>query len=113
MDEAIGYFQQAIRIEPDDFQTHLSLCMALMQKQSWDEAIAAAREAIRCKPDLAEAHCNLGRALQALSTAVLLWELKVVEDEGLQLYRAIRWGHASTCFCKLLRTFYRTSLGVE
>ena len=42
----------------------MNLCIALMQKQSWDEAIAAAREAIRCKPDLPEAHCNLGHALQ-------------------------------------------------
>ncbi|MGO9244792.1 MAG: tetratricopeptide repeat protein [Verrucomicrobiia bacterium] len=60
---AIGHYQQAVRIKPDYDEAHYNLGMALAQSGRIEEAIAHYQQALRIKPDFAEAHNNLGIAL--------------------------------------------------
>jgi tetratricopeptide (TPR) repeat protein len=59
LDEAIAWFQEAIRIEPAAIH-YYSLGLALWKKGRLAEAIAANRRAVEVWRDYAEAHCNLG-----------------------------------------------------
>jgi tetratricopeptide (TPR) repeat protein len=62
-DEAMGHFQEAIRLNPDYAEAHYNLGVARARKNQIDEAISQFQEALRLKPDYAEAHINLGVAL--------------------------------------------------
>jgi tetratricopeptide (TPR) repeat protein len=62
-DEAIGQFQEALRLQPDPADAHYNLGVALASKGQVDEAIRQYQEALRLKPDHADAHNNLGVAL--------------------------------------------------
>ena len=62
-DEAIIQFQEAIRLKPDDANTHNDLGVVLGMKGQTDEAISQYREALRLKPDFADTGNNLGIAL--------------------------------------------------
>ncbi len=63
IDEAIGQYQEAIRLKPDNAKAYNNLGNALGRIGQIDEAIRQYREAIRLKPDYAEAYNNLGNAL--------------------------------------------------
>jgi tetratricopeptide (TPR) repeat protein len=62
--EAIGQFEQALRIKPDYADAHNNLGSALWQASRIQEAIKHYEQALRIKPDHAEAHNNLGIALE-------------------------------------------------
>ena len=61
--DAIGHYEQALRIKPDYAEAHSNLGNALEQAGKIGEAIAHYEQALRIKPDFAEAHNNLGSAL--------------------------------------------------
>jgi len=63
IDDAIGQYQQALRLEPGDACVHNNLGIALDKKGQTDGAIREYQEAVRLKPDYAEARYNLGVAL--------------------------------------------------
>jgi protein O-mannosyl-transferase len=62
-DEAIGEFQEAIRLKPDFAKAHDNLGTTLLGKGQINEAINEFQEAIHLAPDDADAHNNLGNAL--------------------------------------------------
>ncbi|MGO9244476.1 MAG: tetratricopeptide repeat protein [Verrucomicrobiia bacterium] len=64
IDDAIGHYEQALRIKPDDVKTHCNLGIALRQEGKIDDAIGQYEQALRIKPDYADAHNNLGTALR-------------------------------------------------
>jgi tetratricopeptide (TPR) repeat protein len=61
--EAIGQFQEAIRLKPDRADAHYNLGNALLNQGRTGEAIRQYQETIRLKPDDADVHLNLGAAL--------------------------------------------------
>jgi len=66
IEEAIGEFDVALRLEPDLADAHHNLALALLREGRVPEAIDQWEQALRIDPDYAEAHCNLGVALQQL-----------------------------------------------
>ena len=63
IEEAIGQYEQALRIEPDRADTHNSFGVTLVQVGRIQEGIEHYEQALRIKPDYAEAHNNLGNVL--------------------------------------------------
>jgi tetratricopeptide (TPR) repeat protein len=75
--EAIGHYQQALRIKPDYAEAHANVAFALFQMGSTQEAIGHYQQALRIKPDYAEAHNGLGFVLIQLGRrqeAMEQWE---------------------------------------
>jgi tetratricopeptide (TPR) repeat protein len=75
--EAIGHFEQALRIKPDSAEAHYNLGNALGQAGRVQEAIGHYEQALRIRPDYAEAHYNMGLALVQLGKiqeAIRQWE---------------------------------------
>ncbi len=64
LSEAIGHYEQALRINPDDTVSHNNLGNAWLQAGRVEDAIHQYEEALRTNPGSAEAHYDLGRALQ-------------------------------------------------
>ena len=64
--EAIGPYQQAIRINPKDADFHNNLCVAYGMVGRYDDAIESCKQSIQLKSDLAESHNNLGWSYQRL-----------------------------------------------
>jgi len=64
--EAIGHYEQALRIRPGSAEAHYNLGKDLKRLGRIPEAIAHYEQALRIKPDYAEAHNNLGNALKQL-----------------------------------------------
>ncbi|MGO9526357.1 MAG: tetratricopeptide repeat protein [Verrucomicrobiia bacterium] len=64
--EAIGQYEQALRIKPDYAEAHRNLGVALSQIGKIQEAIGQYEQALRIKPDFAKAHNNLGVALSRI-----------------------------------------------
>ena len=64
--EAIGHFEQALRINPDFAEAHYNLGVALAQVGRVQEAIGHFEQALRLKPDFTEAQNKLAqlRAVQ-------------------------------------------------
>jgi protein O-mannosyl-transferase len=62
VDEAIGQYQEVIRLQPGYALAHNNLGIALWMKGQSDEAVGHYQEAIRLKPDYAEVYYNLGLA---------------------------------------------------
>jgi tetratricopeptide (TPR) repeat protein len=60
---AIGHYEQALRLKPDAFDAHNNLGSALMDLGRVPDAMEQFQEALRLKPDLAAARNNLGNAL--------------------------------------------------
>jgi Flp pilus assembly protein TadD len=65
-DAAVGYFEQALRINPDDADTHSSLGLALLQLGRTQEAAHHLEQALRIDPDDVDAHNSLALALLRL-----------------------------------------------
>ena len=64
--EAIGPYEQAVRISPRDADFLNNLCVAYGMVGRYDEAIESCRRSIQLKSDLAETHNNLGWSYQRL-----------------------------------------------
>jgi tetratricopeptide (TPR) repeat protein len=60
--DAIGHYEQTLRIKPDCARAENSLGAALYETGTCAEAIEHYQQALRIKPDYAEAHRNLGIA---------------------------------------------------
>jgi tetratricopeptide (TPR) repeat protein len=61
--EAIGQYEQALRVKPDDPVAHNNWGNALLQAHKIQDAIDQLEQALRIKPDFVEAYNNLGNAL--------------------------------------------------
>jgi len=66
LQEAVGHWEQVLRIKPDYAEAHCNLGTALEQTGKIEEAIAHYEQALRIKPDFADAHNNLGLALSRI-----------------------------------------------
>ncbi len=87
IDEAIGNFQEALRIRPGNAEVHRSLAEALMQKGNAVEAISHWEKAVELQPEDVTARDSLGAALAQqghLNQALVQWResLKYVPDDG-------------------------------
>lgn len=60
LDEALGHFQEAVRLRPDFIGAHINLGATLQRKGLLDQAAGEYQEALRLKPDWPEPYCNLG-----------------------------------------------------
>ena len=83
IDRSIEGYQHALRIQPDDVQTHDYLGQALHEQGRIDDAIRHFRQALHLQPSYAEAHSNLANALleqgnsdQAIQHFFLALEIK-------------------------------------
>jgi tetratricopeptide (TPR) repeat protein len=61
--EAIGHYEQALRINPDYAEAHNNLGVILMRQGELPQAIGHFEQALGLDPDFADAHYNLGVAL--------------------------------------------------
>jgi tetratricopeptide (TPR) repeat protein len=61
--EAIGQYQEALRLQPDYVLAHNNLALVLAQTRRAPEAIQHLRETLRLRPDYPEPHFNLGLVL--------------------------------------------------
>ena len=68
-DQAIENYGQAIRLEPNDADTHYNLALTLKYKGDARAAANEFQEVIRLKPDWGEARFGLGAALYDLHDA--------------------------------------------
>jgi tetratricopeptide (TPR) repeat protein len=62
--EAIGHYQQAVRLRPEYAEAHYNLGVAFAQLGRLPEAIDQYQQALQLKPDYAEARNNLGVAFE-------------------------------------------------
>lgn len=63
MDEAVGYYRQAIAAHPGFAEAHNALGNVRREQGRWDEAVLCYRSAIAFAPELAGAHYGMGVAL--------------------------------------------------
>ncbi len=64
-DEAVAEFTEAVRLDPNSFQTQYNFARALESSDQLNEAIEHYRDALRLQPEHAASHNNLGRLLAA------------------------------------------------
>ncbi len=64
LSEALNYYDQAQRIQPDNPDPFNNMGNVLLKQGKVDEAIASFSKALQIKPDFADAHYNLGIALE-------------------------------------------------
>jgi tetratricopeptide (TPR) repeat protein len=64
--DAIGQYEQALRLDPNDPSVPVNLATALLSAGRFEEAIGHYEQALRIDPDDAQAHYNLGTALVKL-----------------------------------------------
>jgi tetratricopeptide (TPR) repeat protein len=83
--DAIGEYEEALRLKPDFAEAHYNLGIALVRLGRLPEAMGHWEQALRIKPDFAQVHYNLGVALARLGRlpeAAGIWEqaLRVKPD---------------------------------
>ena len=66
IEQAIHYYQEGLRVQPNDFISRTNLGVALMQKGEIEAAISELRIAIALNPNSAEVHFNLSSLLLLL-----------------------------------------------
>jgi tetratricopeptide (TPR) repeat protein len=59
--EAIGHYEEALRLKPDYAEAHYNLGVALLRLGRVPEAIGHWEQALRIKPDLVQAQNALAR----------------------------------------------------
>ncbi len=64
LEQAVTYFQEAVRLKPDYVAAYNQLGNVLQVLGKTDEAIAAYEKILQINPNVAEAHCNLGNIWQ-------------------------------------------------
>ena len=64
--EAVGQYEQALRLDPDFADAHINMGNALMQSGRIPEAIGHYEQALRIRPDFFKAHNDFGAALARL-----------------------------------------------
>ena len=64
--EAVGHYEQAVRLEPRFADAHYNLGNALAALGQTMEAVTQYQEALQIKPEYAEAHYNLGVILERI-----------------------------------------------
>ncbi len=66
-DEAIGYYEEALRLKPDFIEAHENLAYALLSKPGrLNDVISHYETAVRLDPDLVDVQFNLARALEGI-----------------------------------------------
>jgi len=81
LEQAIAYFQEAIRLQPDYVAAYNQLGNALQELGKSDEAIACYQKILEINPNVAAAHCNLGS----------IWQMQGKHEEAIAAYqRAIK-----------------------
>jgi predicted Zn-dependent protease len=63
VDEAVGYFAQGLRIEPNSFPGHYELALAFLRQQKWNEGLRELQIAVRIDPRQPDAIYNLALVL--------------------------------------------------
>lgn len=63
MDEAMAYFQEALKLDPKLAAAHVNLGLAYAYTQRLDQAVVHFRKALKINPGMFEAHNSLGVAL--------------------------------------------------
>jgi len=66
MDEAMGWYERAIQLEPSTARFHTNLASVLEERERYDQAFARYQLAVNLEPGYAEAHNGLGHALHEL-----------------------------------------------
>ena len=64
--EANEYYRKAIKLVPDNYDTHYFLALSCILSNRYQEALSAIHESIRLNPDNAEAHYTLGQIYMKL-----------------------------------------------
>jgi tetratricopeptide (TPR) repeat protein len=87
MQEAIGRFEQALRVKPDYAEAHYNLGLVLGQTDRPQEAIRQYERALRIKPGDVAVHCNLAITLAQvgrIQEAIAHWEqaLRIKPDSA-------------------------------
>jgi tetratricopeptide (TPR) repeat protein len=85
VDEAIAYYLEALRIDPEFAPAHNNLGLALAGEGKLDQAIVHYSEALRIRGDYPEAQINLGNALAGqgkLDEAIAHYSKTLQYEEG-------------------------------
>jgi tetratricopeptide (TPR) repeat protein len=85
--DAIGHYEQALQISPDDAKVHNNLGIALAQAGRLQEATIHFKQALQIDPNLFEVYSNLGNTLilaGKLPDAIAQWEqaLRIAPDNA-------------------------------
>jgi tetratricopeptide (TPR) repeat protein len=92
VEDAIGHYEQALRLKPDPAaEHHYNLGSALLKAGRINDAIRHFQQALRLKPGYGEAHNNLGDALLQAGNVEgaighLQWALDLKPDSALAHY---------------------------
>jgi Flp pilus assembly protein TadD/peroxiredoxin len=65
-DEAVGYFQRALQLDPDNVTALDNLANAYRQEKRWDDAKSVLRHALQLSPDDPEANYSMGMVFAQL-----------------------------------------------
>jgi tetratricopeptide (TPR) repeat protein len=106
--EAVGEFEEALRLEPESLATRDLLGKALMSAGRPEEAVLQFREELRGAPNAAGVHTNLG---QALAQSRRFAEALASYEEALRLDPALAMAHMNLAV--LLPQFNRMAAAVD